>query len=85
MVRRLREQRASNATPVIAQGGQHETWFIAVGIAGLVLAVGLAACNLNVDEDDLDALFEACCKMTLEDGSDEVGGTGAEHGHVLKI
>jgi hypothetical protein len=40
---------------------------ISVGVAGLALAVGLAACNFNVDEDDIDALLEACGGMTLEE------------------
>ncbi len=43
------------------------TTFIVVGITGLLLAVGLVACNLSVDEDDIDEFLEACGGMTLEE------------------
>jgi hypothetical protein len=41
------------------------TLIITVGIAALLAAVGLAACS--IDEDDIDALLEACGGMTLEE------------------
>jgi len=38
---------------------------IAVGVAGLLLAYGLSACN--IDQEDIDAVVEACGGMTLEE------------------
>lgn len=44
-----------------------KTTLIAVSIAGLVLALGLTACNLDIDEGDIDAILKACGGMTLEE------------------
>lgn len=41
------------------------TLIVSVGIAGLVLALGFVACG--IDQDDIDAVMEACGGLTLEE------------------
>ena len=44
-----------------------KTTIIVIGVTGLLLAVGFVACNMNLTEDDLEGIIEACDGMTLEE------------------